>query len=322
MLIDEVEITVIAGNGGDGSSSLRHDGQTSKGGPDGGNGGNGGSIYLTGVNDLSVLSVFRYKKVLKAEAGINGNKQNMYGRNGKDLYVQIPLGSRVTDMMTKRQYEINALQVPVLIARGGIGGRGNNEFKTATNQTPRYAERGTPGQKKKLLIELRLIADIGFIGLPNTGKSSLLHELTNASPKIGDYPFTTLEPNIGMMGNITLEDIPGLIEGASSGKGLGIKFLKHIEKTKLLLHCIDATNSDVLKSYTVIRNELGIYNPILLEKKEIILLTKSDQTDLKTLNARKRQLKSLKKEILSVSIYDPDSISNLRKYLENSRRPL
>jgi GTP-binding protein len=322
MLIDEVKIKITAGKGGDGSSSLRHDGQTAKGGPDGGNGGNGGSIYFIGVTDLSVLSVFRYKKALKAEDGINGSKQNMYGRNGKDLSIQVPLGTRITDLKTKRQYEINDITTPVLVARGGVGGRGNNEFKSATNQTPRYAENGTFGQEKKILLELRLIADIGLVGLPNAGKSSLLHELTNASPKIGDYPFTTLEPNIGMMGNIGLADIPGLIEGASSGKGLGIKFLKHIEKTKLLLHCIDAVEMEPLKNYTVIRNEFSTYNPLLLEKKEVILLTKTDKVDKKTLDNREKQLKTLNKDILFVSIYDLDSINSLRKYLVQSLQSL
>jgi len=233
MLIDEVYITVKAGNGGRGSVSFKRSAQTAKGGPDGGNGGNGGDVYFQGINDITALMTFRYKNFIKAEDGLMAESKNLYGRNGKNEVVFIPLGSQVTNIKTHEMFEILDTDTKILITKGGKGGRGNNEFKSAINQTPMHAESGEPGKEKKLFIELKLIADIGLIGLPNSGKSSLLAELTNAHPKIGNYPFTTLEPNLGVIDGLVIADIPGLIEGASGGKGLGDKFLKHIEKQKL-----------------------------------------------------------------------------------------
>src|SRR5260221_6772227 len=230
MLVDDVTIHIQAGYGGDGSAYLKRNAQTAKGGPDGGNGGNGGNLYFQGVDDILGLAEFRFKKDIKAEDGVNGGKQNLYGRAGKDIYVKIPIGTHVLDTQTSEVWEITDSTSKILLARGGIGGRGNNEFKSATNQTPRFAEKGTPGQERTIHLQLKLIADIGFIGLPNAGKSSLLKALTNATPKIANYPFTTLEPHLGMMNGITLADIPGLIEGASTGRGLGIQFLKHAEQ--------------------------------------------------------------------------------------------
>lgn len=316
MLVDNVVITVKAGNGGNGSRSFKRNAQTAKGGPDGGNGGNGGSLYFTGINDIQALSLFRYKKNMRAEDGIAGKKKNLYGRNGEDLVVYVPFGTRITELETNKTYEIIDSRTRILLAQGGKGGRGNNEFKSATNQSPDYAEPGEKGEEKKLRLELRLVAEIGFIGFPNAGKSSLLSVLTNAAPKIGAYPFTTLEPNLGVMGTTILADIPGLIEGASGGKGLGIKFLRHIEKTRLLAHCIDCSQEDVVTAYKTIRSELGLYSKTLLEKPEIILLTKTDLIPEKDVKSKLATLKKLNKNVTSVTIYDDKSIQELEGVLK------
>src|ERR1035437_487422 len=248
MLIDEAIITVKAGNGGKGSANFKRNAQTAKGGPDGGNGGNGGDVYAQGIDDIMALMEFRYKKSVRGEDGVGGGKQNLYGRNGEELVVLFPVGTFITDQESKEVIEITDTTTKILLAKGGKGGRGNNEFKTATNQTPYFAEKGEQGEDKRFFLELKLIADVGLIGLPNSGKSSLLDVLTNAHPKIGDYAFTTLEPNLGVMpaprslggvGNgLVIADIPGLIEGASEGRGLGYRCLRHVEKTKVLIHCI------------------------------------------------------------------------------------
>lgn len=316
MLIDEVTILVKGGNGGNGSASLKRNAQTAKGGPDGGNGGNGGDVYMQGINDITALSEFAYKKKILAEEGIKGGKQNLYGRNGKDSITYLPLGTKVTNLATNESFEILDLSTKILIAKGGTGGRGNNEFKSATNQTPMYAEKGGQGEEKKLLLELKLIADIGLIGLPNSGKSSLLSVLTRAHPKIGNYAFTTLEPNLGVMEKLVIADIPGLIEGASKGKGLGIKFLKHTEKTKVLLHCIDGQSENVLKDYKTVRNELLEYSNELNNKNELILLTKADLLSEKEINLKVKQLKKANKEITVVSIYNDKSLLALKEKIE------
>ena len=319
MLIDEAAIFIKAGNGGNGSANLKRNAQTAKGGPDGGNGGNGGNVFVQGVDDITGLSEFRYKKKVIAEDGIKGSKQNLYGRNGKDLIIMLPLGTQITDAKTKEVIEILNSTDKILVAKGGKGGRGNNEFKTATNQTPIYAEKGELGEEKNLYLELKLIADIGLIGLPNSGKSSLLSVLTNAHPKIGDYPFTTLEPNLGVMNGLIIADIPGLIEGASGGKGLGDKFLKHVEKTRILIHCIDIQSVNLIKDYETIRGELGIYSKILLEKKEIVLLTKSDLLEEKQIEEKLKIAKKANKDAFTVSIYDEDSILSLKKTIADAK---
>lgn len=317
MLIDDVTIKIKAGNGGDGKVSFKRNAQTAKGGPDGGNGGKGGDVYVRGNNDLTLLQQFQFKKSLRAEDGIKGDKNNLYGRKGKDLTILVPFGTRITDLATKEVFDIEA-EGTVLLARGGKGGLGNTEFKSATNQTPRFAERGVLGQERQLRFELRLIADIGLIGLPNAGKSSLLKELTNAVPKIGNYPFTTLEPNLGVFNGVILADIPGLIEGASRGRGLGTKFLKHIEKTRLLLHCVDVTSEDVLHDYTVVREEMISYNKEIGEKTEVILLTKRDLVTQEEYRKKEKLLKKNSPHVLSVSIHDMESLEKLRVLLKKS----
>ncbi|MCJ7740933.1 GTPase ObgE [Candidatus Microgenomates bacterium] len=315
MLVDNIKLIIVAGKGGDGSPHLRRDGQTAKGGPDGGNGGNGGSIYFQGSHNITDLREFRYKKKIVAESGTSGARQKMYGKNASHITTFIPVGTRITDQTNGKIIEITDSETPILMAQGGKGGRGNVEFKSATNQTPTNFEKGTPGEEKELFLELRLIAQIGLIGLPNAGKSSLLATLTHATPKIAPYPFTTLEPNIGMLDSYAIADIPGLIEGASKGKGLGVDFLRHIEKTKILLHLIDLTGSTPKKTYDIVREEFRKFNPRLLDKPEYILLTKTDLVDEKVIKRVTKLFTKLGKQVLTCSIYDPNSIDILKPTL-------
>ena len=311
MLIDNVIINVKAGDGGNGKVSFLSNGQKAKGGPDGGNGGNGGDIYFVGSTNINDLKEFRYKKNILGENGIGGGRNNLYGKNAQHKTVLLPLGTQITDLSTNQTFEIT--DSPILVAKGGNGGLGNNEFKTATNRAPKFAQSGERGEERELRLELKLIADVGFVGFPNAGKSSLLAVYTNANPKIGNYPFTTLEPNIGVLEHITLADIPGLIEGASAGKGLGIGFLKHIEKTKLIVHCIDATEENSLKSYETIRNEFGNFSKELLNKPEIIFLTKKDLISEKELAKKIKELKKTKRIIIPISIYDTERLEEGKK---------
>ncbi len=316
MLVDNIPLIVKAGNGGDGAATFLRNETTARGGPDGGNGGNGGNIYFQGSNNINDLREFRYKKKITADDGIPGKHKKLFGKNAEHLTIYLPLGTRITDTLSGKVIEITDIKKPFLIAKGGKGGRGNTEFKSATNQAPKYAEKGTFGEEKKLFLELRLIADVGLIGLPNAGKSSLLSVLTNATPKIGAYAFTTLEPNIGMMDKFAIADIPGLIEGASKGKGLGVEFLKHIEKTKILVHCIDSSSENVQKTYSTVRNEFEQYNSSLLDKPEIILLTKTDLTDEKNINKNLKILEKKDKQVLTCSIYNPETLDALKQILE------
>jgi len=316
MLVDNIGLIIKAGNGGDGAATFLRNEMTAKGGPDGGNGGNGGNIYFQGSTNINDLREFRYKKNITAESGVPGKNKKLFGKNAEHLTIYLPLGTRVTDTATNKIIEITDTTTLILAARGGKGGRGNTEFKSATNQTPRYAEKGTLGEVRKLFLELRIIADVGLIGLPNAGKSSLLSVLTNATPKIGAYAFTTLEPNIGMTEKHAIADIPGLIEGASKGKGLGVEFLKHIEKTKVLVHCIDSSSQDVLKDYLTVRNEFKQYNTNLLDKPEIILLTKTDLADKEQIKKNIKVLKTEKRPVLATSIYNQESLETLKSALE------
>lgn len=327
MLVDNIGLIIKAGNGGDGAATFLRNQSTAKGGPDGGNGGNGGNIYFQGSTNINDLREFRYKKKIEAKDGVPGKNKKLFGKNAQHLTIYLPLGTRVTDTTSGKIIEITNTTTTILAARGGKGGRGNTEFKSATNQTPRYAEKGTLGEEKKLFLELRLIADVGLIGLPNVGKSSLLSVLTNATPKIGNYAFTTLEPNIGMLRSqpkspvgeckqYAIADIPGLIEGASKGKGLGVEFLKHIEKTKVLVHCIDSSAEDVQKAYSTVRNEFEQYNTSLLDKPEIILLTKTDLADEEIIKKNVKILQKIGKKVLTASIYKLETLDLLKQELE------
>lgn len=315
MLIDDITITVQAGKGGDGGVFFRKEKFIPRGGPDGGNGGWGGSIDIVGVDDLSALKVFRFKKEIKAPNGEAGRGKKQHGARGANVELRIPVGSIVTDTLTGDVWEVTNPGDVYTVARGGRGGRGNAEFKTSTEQTPHFAEEGRPGKFRTLHISLQFIADVGLVGLPSAGKSSLLNALTNAEVKVGDYPFTTLEPHLGMLGKTILADIPGLIEGAHEGKGLGVKFLKHIEKTSLLVHCIDCGSNDVMNAYTTIRNELKEYSDKLADKQEIILLTKSDTCSQREIEEKKTQLEQTGKEVLVTSILDDASLQMLKKRL-------
>lgn len=310
MLIDDVKITVIAGNGGEGAQTFIGTRKGVKFGPSGGDGGRGGNISFLASHNEHDLSRFQYRKEVKSDNGSNGLIKNHNGRDAADIIVLVPVGTIIKDEKYGRQYEITDTENPVLVAKGGEGELGSfNLTKLGGKQTVKRI-----GQSTTLHLTLTLIADIGLIGLPNAGKSSLLKELTNAQPKIGNYQFTTLEPNLGVLDNLILADIPGLIEGASEGKGLGIKFLKHIEKTKVLLHCIASDDPDPLKTYETVRNEFAKFNQGLLNKKEIILLTKTDLVSEDELKEKAKLFKG--KEILSVSIYDEDSLVKLKKILQ------
>ena len=311
MLVDEVDIVVIGGHGGPGRVSFRG---KKGGGPDGGNGGKGGDVYVEVTSDLYALNRYVSKKVLSAQNGEPGGKSDKSGADAGDLTLIMPIGTFITDEKNQ-EIELNEIGKKVLIAKGGLGGKGNAFFKSSRNTTPRYAQPGLRGEEKKLNLKLKLIADFGLIGLPNAGKSSILNELTDASAKIGDYPFTTLEPNLGMLNGRVIADIPGLIEGASEGKGLGHKFLKHIEKVKLLLHCISSESSDPVKDYKIILEELKKFNPLLLEKQEIILLTKSDLVKADDLEKKLKTLAKTKKQIIPVSIHDWESLQSLIQIL-------
>lgn len=315
MLIDNVTIVVKAGNGGNGAATFLRNAMTAHGGPDGGNGGNGGDVSFQGSTNINDLRDFRFKKSIHGAKGGDGTKHNGFGKNAEHIIVFVPLGTRITDLDTKKSIEIESADKPVLIARGGMGGFGNYKYKSATNQSPTNRDLGGKGETKNIRLELRLIAEIGLIGLPNAGKSSLLAALTNATPAIGAYPFTTLEPNIGMFGKYPIADIPGLIEGASRGVGLGIKFLKHIEKTKILVHCIDITIDNPRAAYETVRKEFDAYNPLLLEKPEIIFLNKTDLVDENAIKKATLLFKPLNKRVFAGSVHDEKSIRTLKRIL-------
>lgn len=315
MLIDEVKIKVEAGNGGKGAVAFNRNKMSL--GPTGTAGGRGGSVFAEGISDLSALSQFRFKKVFKAEDGMPGRDQFRDGENGKDLTLKLPIGTVIHNLTENKDIEISKVGERVLVAEGGFGGKGNYHFRSPKNTTPMQSQPGLPGEVFDLKLELKLIADVGFVGLPNIGKSSLLNELTRAKSKVANYQFTTLEPNLGAYYEIILADIPGLIEGSSAGKGLGIKFLKHIERTKILFHFISAESASPAKDYKIIRKELGAYNKQLLKKPEYLFITKKDAVTAAEL---KKKITSVKKIFkgkvpVAISIYDFDSIEKVKKIL-------
>ncbi len=274
--VDEVTIFAHAGKGGDGVVRWLHSKETEWGGPSGGDGGKGGDVILLGVHDLGALASYRHTKKFTAEAGDAGAAFNKHGKDGEPVVLRVPVGTYAEVSSTSEVYEILEEGQRVTVFKGGAGGFGNNHFKSSTNQNPFQFSPGKPGQGGDIHITLKLIAHAGLIGFPNAGKSSLLNALTRAQSKVGAYPFTTLDPHLGDFYGKLLADIPGLIEGASSGKGLGSKFLRHIEKTKLLVHLVSAEQDDVLGSYKAIRTELSTYGAGLPEKKELVVLSKVD----------------------------------------------
>jgi len=285
MFIDYAVIEVTAGSGGNGAVAFRREKFVPKGGPSGGNGGRGGSVIIEAHHNLNTLLDFRYKKKYKAENGEMGGSSLKDGKSGKDIIIKVPLGTVVKDSRTNQVlFDLNEETKRVVLAKGGKGGKGNSNFATSINQTPRYAEDGKPGEYKKVILELKLIADVGLVGFPNAGKSTLISTISAARPKIADYPFTTLEPNLGIVkyreyDSFTVADIPGIIEGAHKGKGLGHQFLRHIERTKIILFLIDITSENYEKDYEVLYGELKNYSTKLIEKEILVSLSKADLAD-------------------------------------------
>ena len=321
--LDQVKIYIKAGNGGDGSPSFRREKFIEFGGPDGGDGGKGGSVILKAEQNLNTLIDFRYQQHHKAKRGENGAGQNRTGKSGEDLILKVPLGTQVFEEDNKTLiYDFTKISEEFIAAAGGKGGLGNTRFKSSTNRAPRKFTKGTQGEEFTIWLQLKTIADIGIIGLPNAGKSSLLASVTNANPKIANYQFTTLNPNLGVASyddkEITIADIPGLVEGAHKGTGLGIQFLKHIERCKSLLHLIDITSEDLKKSYQQVKNELKKYSNKLTKKKELIVLNKIDLIDEKEVNQIIKDFKkNTKSEVIALSTFNKSSVSKIKSKLLN-----
>lgn len=312
MFVDELDVHMKAGDGGDGVVRWLHEKGREFMGPAGGDGGNGGNVVVEGVRDSSLLFKYRHVKSFIAENGEDGRKNSEFGKNGDDLIVKLPLGSVVTNCATNEQFEILEEGKQYTILQGGRGGYGNKHFKASTNVTPRESTPGKPGQEADVHIELRVIADVGLVGFPNAGKSSLLNALTETTDsKVGNYEFTTLDPHLGTLYGIVLADIPGIIEGASTGKGLGTKFLRHISRTHVLMHCISLEREDIEEAYTTIRKELEQYDPQLIEKPEWIVLTKTDTTTSETVEKWMTTMKKYSDKVLSVSVIDDTSVKSL-----------
>ncbi|WP_250432985.1 GTPase ObgE [Hanstruepera flava] len=283
--VDYVKLYVSSGNGGKGSAHLHREKYIEKGGPDGGDGGRGGHVIIRGNQNLWTLYTYKFKRHFKAGHGEHGSKQRSTGADGEDIYMDVPLGTVVRDKETNEiLFEITDHGEEKIIAEGGMGGRGNWHFKSSTNQTPRYAQPGIPGQERDIILELKVLADVGLVGFPNAGKSTLLSVITAAKPKIADYEFTTLKPNLGIVEyrdhqTFVMADIPGIIEGAAEGRGLGHYFLRHIERNSVLLFLIPADADDIKKQYDILLDELKRYNPEMLDKERIIAISKSDMLD-------------------------------------------
>lgn len=276
MFVDELTITAKAGKGGDGVVRWRHEKFVPMGGPAGGNGGNGGDVYMRAVRDVGLLAKYTGAKEFRAKDGESGQKRSRHGAGSDDLYIEVPVGATVTEEERGRVYTFLSEGETHKILRGGRGGLGNEHFKSSTNRSPEESTQGRRGEFGTFHIELSLIVDAGIIGLPNAGKSTLLNALTHATAKVGSYPFTTLEPHLGDLHGCILADIPGLIEGASEGKGLGHKFLRHITRTKMIVHCVSLENENPLETYNLVRTELSKFDTVLLAKDEWIVLTKMD----------------------------------------------
>tara|TARA_B100000029_G_scaffold194817_2_gene192855 strand:- start:2194 stop:3177 length:984 start_codon:yes stop_codon:yes gene_type:complete len=319
--LDQVKIHIKAGDGGSGSPSFRREKFIEFGGPDGGDGGKGGSIILKSERNLNTLIDFRYKQHFKGKRGEDGKSKNKTGKSGEDLYLKVPVGTQVYEEDNKTLiYDFKTQKEEFVAAIGGKGGFGNTKFKSSTNRAPKKFTKGLKGEEFWIWLQLKTIADIGIIGLPNAGKSSLLASITSANPKIANYKFTTLNPNLGVAiyddKEITLADIPGLIEGAHAGIGLGIKFLKHIERCKTLLHLIDINNKDLVNSYMQVRIELEKYSKSLLKKNELIVFNKIDLISKKNLEDKKEKfIKKIKKNVLTLSTLNKSSVSQLKSKL-------
>ncbi len=332
-MIDFARITIKAGDGGNGRVSFRREKFVPKGGPDGGDGGKGGSVWLETDKDLNTLKPFQFQKKFSAQDGEAGGKNKRHGADGNDLVIKVPVGTVVN-----KELDLDKEGQKICLAKGGKGGKGNWQFRSPTMTTPRIAEAGTTGEAKQLALELKLLADVGLIGLPNSGKSTLLSVLTKAKPKIADYPFTTLEPNLGVMegshpSGLVIADIPGLIEGASKGKGLGIEFLRHIERCKILVHLLDGAKlltepaKSLLRDYEVVRSELSSYSTSLIEKPEIVVLNKIDVLNKQQIKQAMTTLKKTKKKarlasresrrVIAISAATHENLEELKRELGN-----
>ncbi|WP_396591788.1 GTPase ObgE [Allomuricauda sp. R78024] len=294
--VDYVKVYVASGKGGKGSVHLHREKYITKGGPDGGDGGRGGHVIIRGNSNLWTLITFKFKKHFKASHGEHGSKNRSTGADGQDVYMDVPLGTLVRDTESNEiLFEITENGEEKIVAEGGMGGRGNWHFKSPTNQTPRYAQPGIPGQESQITLELKVLADVGLVGFPNAGKSTLLSVMTSAKPKIADYEFTTLKPNLGIVEyrdfrSFVMADIPGIIEGAAEGKGLGHYFLRHIERNSTLLFLIPADSNDISKEYEILLDELRRYNPELLDKERLIAISKCDMLDEELMGEMKVEL--------------------------------
>ncbi len=319
--LDQAKINLKAGNGGSGSASFRREKYVEFGGPDGGDGGDGGSILFESERNLNTLIDYRYSQHFKAENGKPGSKKNKTGANGKDLVLKVPIGTQIYEEDNNTIiYDFKKNKEKYLVASGGKGGLGNVRFKSSTNRAPRKKTNGKNGEEFWIWLQLKIIADVGIIGLPNAGKSSLLASLTRAKPKIANYPFTTINPNLGVTyynnKEVTLADIPGLVEGAHKGIGLGDKFLRHIERCKILLHLIDVTENNLAENYQKIRSELKSYDLLLSKKKELIYFNKSDLVEKNILKKKLDIFSSkIKKKYKIISVFKKDDIQTIKKVL-------
>ncbi|MFC2134467.1 GTPase ObgE [Bacteroidota bacterium] len=322
MFIDHVKIFVKAGKGGDGAVAFRREKFVPKGGPAGGNGGRGGSVIFLADNNLHTLLDFRYKRKYIAPDGVNGGTSLKDGKNGEDIIIKIPVGTVIKNGDTEELiFDLDENEKQFTVANGGKGGKGNANFATSTNQAPRYAEEGKPGEEKNIILELKLIAEVGLVGFPNAGKSTFISKISAARPKVADYPFTTLQPNLGIVNyrdhqSFTVADIPGIIEGAHTGKGLGLQFLRHIERTKILLLMIDLTSENIQSEYDTLINELDNYSNELSNKKRIVAFTKADiLTDEEMEEIKKKKVNGYDRPIFIFSSVSGYGISQLLDYL-------
>ncbi len=308
MFIDAVQIDVVAGDGGDGRVSFRHEKFIDRGGPDGGDGGNGGDVVFVASRNQNTLATFRFDKLVQAKAGNAGDKQRKHGRSAKKHLVQVPVGTSISTLTGEVLADLTKDGQEAVIAKGGKGGFGNAHFVSSRRQTPRFAEKGEPGEVLQVNLELKMIADVGLVGMPNAGKSTLLARISNAKPEIADYPFTTLVPNLGVVDvddtSVLFADIPGLIEGAADGKGLGHAFLRHVERTAVILHMIDAYQDELVSTYQAIRAELEAYDKKLGKRVEIIALNKTEGLDDEMIEAMMAELRAVagkKTQIFAIS---------------------
>ena len=320
--VDYVKVHVASGNGGKGSAHLHREKYIEKGGPDGGDGGRGGHVIIRGNSNKWTLYHLKFKRHFKAGHGEHGSSGRSTGADGQDVYIDVPLGTVIKDTETDQLlFEITEDHQEEIIVKGGMGGRGNWHFKSPTNQTPRYAQPGTPSEEKKITIELKILADVGLVGFPNAGKSTLLSVMTSAKPKIADYEFTTLKPNLGIVEyrdyqSFVMADIPGIIEGAAEGKGLGHYFLRHIERNSILLFLIPADANDIAKQYEILNSELKRYNPEMLDKDRIIVVSKCDMLDDELESELKVELeKKLEEEFILISSVSQKGLITLKDKL-------